>query len=425
MANQKSKGKKILTLILMILALNTIYQLPYLMYYYYTPLQEAMGLVGRDADYGRLLNVYGIANVILYLPGGWIADKFSAKKLLVVSMVGTGVLGLWEATFPSYEVLMVIFVLFAVTTVLTFWSASIKCVNLLADADEQGGMFGSLEAGRNIFGLVVTTTFVGIFTFLAGNSNRAMAVVITTCSVLMIAVGVLLAMLMPEDKNAHATNATLGQSLLAFGKAFKQPSTYLLAGMIFASSLVVAASSYYAPYLEQVFGMSTAITVPLASYRAPLCGLIGASLGAIMATKMGRSSKPIIYAGIILVACFVCLTIMPATAVVMWPMLIIIVIASLCYSVFRALYYATLDESGVPKNMVGSVIGIASLLGFLPDTFFTSTAGGWLEKYGQDGFRMIFASCIAAAALGLVCAVISDRKIQGHRKELAAAPAAQ
>ena len=53
----KLKGlgaKKLTTLVLMMLSLNTIYVLPYLMYTYYTPLQEAMGLVGRDADYGSL-----------------------------------------------------------------------------------------------------------------------------------------------------------------------------------------------------------------------------------------------------------------------------------------------------------------------------------------------------------------------------------
>ena len=100
---KKNKTAKFLTFILLVLAMNTIYVLPYLMYTYYTPLQEAMGLVGRDADYGKLLNVYGIANVILYLPGGWIADKFNPKKLLVFSMISTGILGLWEATWPSYS----------------------------------------------------------------------------------------------------------------------------------------------------------------------------------------------------------------------------------------------------------------------------------------------------------------------------------
>lgn len=160
---QKSKSSKVVTLILMILAMNTIYMLPYLMYTYYTPLQEAMGLIGRDADYGRLLNVYGIANVILYLPGGWVADKFDCKKLLVFSMVSTGVLGLWEATFPSYTILLLIHILFAVTTVLTFWSSSVKCVNMLAEDGEQGGMFGSLEAGRGVSGLVLTIIFTSIY----------------------------------------------------------------------------------------------------------------------------------------------------------------------------------------------------------------------------------------------------------------------
>ena len=105
MAKTKNSAK-IITLILMMLSLNTIYVLPYLMYTYYTPLQEAMHLVGQDAAYGKLLNIYGIANVILYLPGGWIADKFDAKKLLIISMIGTGALGLWEATWPSYTILM-------------------------------------------------------------------------------------------------------------------------------------------------------------------------------------------------------------------------------------------------------------------------------------------------------------------------------
>lgn len=417
MLKKKNQGAKILTLILMILSLNTIYQLPYLMYYYYTPLQEAMGLVGRDADYGSLLNFYGVANVILYLPGGWIADKFSAKKLMVFSMVGTGLLGLWESTFPSYEVLRVIFALYAVTTVLTYWSASIKCINLVADDNEQGGMFGSLEAGRSVCGLLVTTLFVTIFTMYAGNNVAAMGTIIRTCGIIMIVVGVLLGLLMPTPKAEGTTNASLIDSIKAMGCAFKLPSTYLLAGMIFCASMVGAAASYYAPYLEQVCGMSTAITVPFASYRATICGLVGASAAAILATKWGRSSKPIILAGIILVTGFVIMVLLPGSAAVMWPVLIIMVLVGLCHSVFRALYYATIDESGTPKNMVGSVIGIASLLGFLPDTFYTTMCGGWLQEHGTGAYKMIFMTCIAASALGLVCALISDRLIQKHRAE--------
>jgi len=415
MSNSGSKGKKFIAFFLMVLALNTIYVLPYLMYNYYTPLQEAMGLVGRDADYGKLLNVYGIANVILYLPGGWIADKFDAKKLLVFSMIATGALGLWEATWPSYTMLMVIHVLWAVTTVLTFWSSSIKCVNLLADANEQGGMFGSLEALRGVVGLVITTICVALFNLFSNDSSKAMSSIVALVSVIMIVVGILLAVLMPKVGGESATNASLLDSIKAMGVAFKQPITYILAGLIFCGSMTLASASYYAPYLQNFCGMPANIVVIFTNYRGMLTQLIGASLAALLATKMGRSSKPMIGAGVVGIVCFVGMILIPASASVLWPILIITVVASMAVYVFRGLYYATVDESGTPKNVVGSVIGIASLIGFLPDTFYTSLCGGWLEADPVGGFKNIFTAACCAMVLGLICAFLADRQIKKFR----------
>lgn len=251
MAKSKASGK-IITLILMMLSLNTIYVLPYLMYTYYTPLQEAMGLVGQDAAYGSLLNVYGIANIILYIPGGLICDKYDAKKLLIISMIGTGLLGLWEATWPSYTILMLIHVAWAFTTVLTYWSASIKCINLIAGSDEQGSMYGALEAGRGIVGIVLTSVFVAIFTKFSANSSQAMSYVVIACSVVMILVGILMIFFFPSTSVEGSTNDSMLDSIKAMLGAFKLPVTYLLAGMIFGACVAQAGISYLAPYLQNV-----------------------------------------------------------------------------------------------------------------------------------------------------------------------------
>ena len=398
---KKNKTAKFLTFILLVLAMNTIYVLPYLMYTYYTPLQEAMGLVGRDADYGKLLNVYGIANVILYLPGGWIADKFNPKKLLVFSMISTGILGLWEATWPSYSMLMLIHVLWAVTTVLTFWSSSVKCVNLLADADEQGSMFGSLEAMRGVVGLIVTTICVGLFNLFRSDSSKAMGSIVAVVSVIMIAVGIALALLMPKFNNLHATNDSLLDSIKAMGVAFKLPITYVLAGLIFCGSMTYASSSYYAPYLQKVCGMPPEIAVTFTNSRAIIC-------------QFG--------AGIVGIVCFVGMTLVPASAAVLWPVMILTIVASMAVYFFRALYYATVDESGTPKNVVGSVIGIASLIGFLPDTFYTSLCGKWLEAdpTGTSGYQKIFIAACCAMVLGLVCSFLAERLIKKYRSSASA-----
>ena len=406
---QFSKGKKITALILMMLSMNTIYVLPYLSYQFYTPLQEAMGLVGREADYGRLLNLYGIANVILYLPGGWVADRFDAKKLLVFSMISTGLLGIWESFFPSYGTLVLIYILFAVTTVLTYWSSSVKCINIIA-GDEQGGMFGMLEAGRGLVGLLVTSLFVFLFT-----KTQSMFGVVFSCGVIMVLVGVALFFLMPNTNQEGASNTTLAASLKAYGKAFKDPATYLLAGMIFTGSLVLAATSYFAPYLERVLNVDQGIVLIFQNYNRLICQIVAASVAAFLASKLGRSTRPIMFAGILLAATCAALFLFPGRAGMMVPVMVLMVLTVMFVSVFRALYYAIVDESGCPTNTVGSIIGIASIIGFCPDTFFTTLCGSWLDQYGNDAFKMIFACCIAASVLGLICAVISDRRIVKYR----------
>lgn len=420
---KKKNGKKMITLILMILSLCTIYILPYLRYSYYTPLQEAMGLVGNNAAYGSLTSVYGIANIILYLPGGWIADKFDSKKLMVFSMVSTGLLGFWMSTWPSYNTLLVIFVLLAFTTVLTFWSSSIKCVNMIADPDEQGSMFGSLEAGRGIVNLLVVSLFLGIYTMFASDSTKSMTWVVRGCSAIMIAVGVALGFLMPRIATEGSTNAGLLDSVKAMGKAFRLPVTYVLAGMIFAASMCGSAASYYAPYLQEGAGLSVTIATVFANYRTVVCGVIGASLAAVLSKKFGRSTKVIMGAGVIMVISFVIMALVPLTAALLWPMLAVMLIATLCNYMFRGLYYAVIDEAGSAKNVVGSIIGIASLIGFLPDAFYGTLCGSWLDSYGLNGYRLIFVSCIIASSLGLLCAFLGDRMVQKHQAGLKAGQA--
>ena len=90
--NQRGKGQKMLILLLMIISMCTIYVLPYLRYQFFTPLQEAMGLAGETQKYGNLVTVYGVMNILMYLPGGIIADRFNPKKLMVFSMISSGVL---------------------------------------------------------------------------------------------------------------------------------------------------------------------------------------------------------------------------------------------------------------------------------------------------------------------------------------------
>ena len=76
-----------------------------------------------------------------------------------------------------------------------------------------------------------------------------------------------------------------------------------------------------------------------------------------------------------------------------------------------------MEETGCPKNAVGSVIAIASIIGFIPDSFYTSMCGGWLQTYGNDAYDRIFLCCLGASVMGIVCAYIADRMTKKFRAQ--------
>ena len=61
------------------------------------------------------MSAYGLVAMLAYFPGGWLADKYPAKILMIVSLVATGLLGLWISTFPSYPILLLIYILWGVS----------------------------------------------------------------------------------------------------------------------------------------------------------------------------------------------------------------------------------------------------------------------------------------------------------------------
>ena len=262
----KGKGQKMLILLLMIISMCTIYVLPYLRYQFFTPLQEAMGLAGETQKYGNLVTVYGVMNILMYLPGGIIADRFNPKKLMVFSMISSGVLGLWMATWPGYEMLLLIHILWGFTTVLTFWSTSVKVINMLASSDEQGTMFGMLESGRGILNMLLNFAWVGVFAMFANRGKLGMTVVVAAVSILMIISGVLLGFLLPPMDVDQTSNTSVKDSLKSLLGAFKLPITYILAAMIFVPSAISATGSYYAPYLETAAGLTYRIVLNFFGY---------------------------------------------------------------------------------------------------------------------------------------------------------------
>lgn len=102
---------------------------------YYVAFQTATGFT--NTQLGLLLTVLGIASTILYLPGGYLADKFSPIKLMTIGLIGAGAIGFIIAQFPSYPIMLALYFIWPVFAILIAWNPQIKVLRLISEDDQQ------------------------------------------------------------------------------------------------------------------------------------------------------------------------------------------------------------------------------------------------------------------------------------------------
>ncbi len=130
-------------MVLLCISGSIIYWMPFLSEIYYMPMQNAFGF--SNTQMGVLSSTFGFMSLIAYFPGGWLADRISSRKLISIALTITGAAGFVFSTIPSFEVCLVLYGFWGVSTAFIFWAALIKATRNWAAKEEQGRAFGVLE----------------------------------------------------------------------------------------------------------------------------------------------------------------------------------------------------------------------------------------------------------------------------------------
>ena len=85
-------SEKWLTMALLFLSGGMIYWFPFFTDIFYVPVEEAFGF--SNTQIGILLSTFGAVSMLTYVPGGWLADRFSPRKLITIALVTTALGGL-------------------------------------------------------------------------------------------------------------------------------------------------------------------------------------------------------------------------------------------------------------------------------------------------------------------------------------------
>ncbi len=434
--------------------------------YFKTPL-----LVTFDIDIlqlGQLGAIYGVAATGCYFLGGPLADRWSPRKLLAGSLVVTAFGSLYMAASPSFAGLCVLFGFWGVSTILAFWAPLIRATREWATNDGQGSAFGILDGGRGLTSAVIALIAAFAFEAMVGNtaadlSNEYAAVpklaseleslrasadassaelmratqsladaestlaetaskIAPKVKVLVYGYGVfcLLAatciwFFVPGSEPVTSTSeegasASLRESIHRLLLVLMSPAIWLQAVVIIAAYSAFKMLDNYGIYTQDAYGLTATQSAKLISYVSFV--RVGAALAAgwVADRYFGVRATIQICFGILIASYVIFLFVSPSPELV-WLMVANLVASSFGFFALRGIYFALLEESGTPRELTGTAVGVISFVGFAPEIFMGPLTG-WLirdARAGGDvlaGYSQIFWILLTLSACGVVAALM-------------------
>ncbi len=413
-AKESALKNNIFTLMLLSFSGSLIYGLPYFRKYYYDDYMALYQL--NNLEMGYLGSAYGLLGLFSYIIGGYLADRFTAKRLLIFSLLATGLFGFLHLFFVELWQLLIIYGVWGITSLLTFWPSLMKVVRMLADEQEQARAYGIFEGGRGVVSAAHLAVATAIFSYFQTQalSSKGIEMVIIFYSIAPIFCGFLLMFLLKEQKHEQKSEKINPKGVLAL---IKMPALWLVVAITFCTYFFNMSFYYFTPYSSNIIGTSAvfaAILTVLAQYIRP----ISSTASGFMADRFGKAK--IMLFGFVTMGFGVLCLIFTArlSGFIQVNVLVIscIVVYVAMYANF-SIYYALLSEGKIPLHFAGIAIGIVSTFGYLPEIFAPLLAGVLLDNYEGDlGYHIYFSIMIAIAILGAFFCFIWIKKYNKERQ---------
>lgn len=423
MGEQRKKrlDKKWISFGALMLGAGTIYKLGFMKDAFYVPMQEFMGL--SHTQIGIAMSVAGWISTFGFLAAILVVDRISKKIMIPFSLLGICVCGLFLSTFPSYPVFLLIYCLLAVFADMLYWPTMLKTVRLLGNEDEQGRMFGILEAGRGLMDTIVAFCALGIFSAFGSNAAGLRAAILFYAIVPGV-IAIIAFFLLDSDKpevsvKAEKSEPNTQKKDNTIKRALKNKNIWLVSFNIFFVYSVYCGLTYFIPFLEEAYALPAALVGVYGIINQYGLKMLGGPVGGFITDKVLHSATKylkicfVIVGGALVV--FACL---PHKELGIAMGMLITLSISACVFSMRAIFFAPMDEVKVPRDITGSAMSIGSFIGYLPGAFMYAVYGAILDNVeGLAGYRIVFIVMAVFAAVGFLLSAYILRTIKKQKKD--------
>jgi MFS family permease len=364
---------------------------------------------------GTAFSLYGVVAMFSYFAGGPLADRFSARHLIVAAMLSTSAGGVLMATIPALGLLTLLYGFWGLTTIFLFWGALIKTTRELGNMN-QGQTFGLLDGGRGLFAAVLSSFSVLVFGALLPESvetatfeqrSSALSTVILVFSGLGIVSALLVWIFVSENKEAVADYVETKTliNLQSLKQISSMPTVWLQALIILCAYVAYKSTDDFSLYARDAFGYNELEAAQIGTLSFWMRPIAAVAVG-FMADKLNShvallSSFTVVMAGSLVIATGI---LAPGVS---WHLFVTIAATSAGIYGLRGLYFSTLGEAKVPFAYTGAAVGLVSFVGYTPDIFMGPLMGYLLDRSpGAIGHQHVFTVIFLFGLLGFIAALL-------------------
>ena len=386
------------------LAAESIYILPYVLARVFRPtFLDVFNLT--NLELGGLFSTYGIVAFFSYLYGGVLADRYSPRKLLSISLIFTSLGGLIMMTYPSYFIMQLLFAYWGFTTVFIFWAPMLKATRAIGGVKMQGKTFSFLDGGRGIVASSIGLIGVLIFSILITKDVSSLTLsekqevfkyVIGASSLIVFIIGIVVYTYLKIELKDDEKIGNI-KSLL---KLAKLKSVWLISFIILCAYMGYKITDVYSLYASEVMFFDEINAARVGALQQYLRPIVCISV-AFFTDKNGNINN-------ILIGFFIMMfgSILFASGLIKVSMNILffislIIVATGTYAI-RGLYFSILKDGKIPYILSGTAIGLISIVGYSPDIFATPLYGYLLDNFpGIRGHQYVYLILFLSSIVGI------------------------
>lgn len=372
-----------------------------------------------NLELGAFFSVYGVVAMVSYFLGGPVADRYPARLLMSIALASTAMGGLLLYFVPDPTGMFWLYGCWGATTILLFWAAMMRATRVLGGTQAQGTTFGMLDGGRGLVAAVVGSLAVAVFAYALpadvspvdpAQRTAAFRDVILFFSACVFGSALLvLVLLRPLEKVAERAHVEGAWQHLR--RVLRLPAVWLQAVIIVCAYSGYRIADDFPLLAKDLLGydeVSAAGLATMALWIRPVAA-VGAGL---LADRFSTSGMTLLCFALLLGSGLL-IGLGPLGMDPVVPVYLAVITTALGVFALRGLYFAIMEEGKIPMKVTGTAVGVASVVGFLPDVYMGPVMGVLLDDHpGVRGHQLVFLVLAGFALLGLLATWIFRRVVR-------------